>query len=97
MHVPFARGLVGREGARAVSSKRADLGDRPTWLVGVRVGVALQAGGRGFETLQLHEGFAAAIDGGRPAYLSVPSLHVGQRLPGSVGRWERACRRAPVS
>jgi len=52
MSVPFARGLGGRQGARAVNSERADLGDRVSLLVGVAVGVALQAGDRGFEPHQ---------------------------------------------
>jgi hypothetical protein len=54
MSVPFTRGLGGRQGARAVNSERADLGDLPSVLVGLALGVALQAGGQGFESPQLH-------------------------------------------
>jgi hypothetical protein len=43
MSVPFARGLGGRQGARAVNSERADLDDLPSALVGLVLGVALQA------------------------------------------------------
>ncbi len=39
---------------RQRSTRRADLGDLPSVLVGLVLGVALQAGGRGFESHQLH-------------------------------------------
>ncbi len=49
MSVPFTRGSGGRQGARAVNTKRADLGDLPSVLVGLVLGVALQARGRVFD------------------------------------------------
>jgi hypothetical protein len=52
--MPFTRGLGGRQGARAVNVERADLGDLPSGLVRLVLGVALQAEGRGFESRQLH-------------------------------------------
>jgi hypothetical protein len=53
MSVPFARGLGGRQGARAVNSERADLDDLPSALVGLVLGVALQAESRRWGRLWL--------------------------------------------
>jgi hypothetical protein len=50
MSVPFARGSGGRQRARTVNVKRADLANLASALVRLLLGVALGAGGRGFKS-----------------------------------------------
>ena len=54
MSVPFTRGSGGRQGARAVNARSADLGGLGSVLVGLVLGVASGAVGRRFESCRGH-------------------------------------------
>lgn len=99
MSVPFTRGLGGRQGARAVNAKRADLGDRLSVLVRAILGVALGAGSQLVRSLSapsagLPDSRLPGRRGGGPVALFAPGTRPLGEAPSAPGfeKWVPASR-----